>query len=318
MSEKYMSSIAKEQPVVDTEAQTLKQSEQRVAIYEVAIKNAKTPEEAGKFADKLTEELEVQYAYYEEKSQEAEAVVDATPESESKDPLEALKKACEEKARAMAKTESGKEKIEKEVKELAEDLDYSDKKKSSKTIMKITGLLIGSMVGLGMFVNSNMKAENAKIDAAMMERAEFEAKLGAIDGEYKKFDQGIMQVIDGQLIDVNDSSNRFDEATGQRIMHSTSVMNENQLKSLEKAKGKLVIEDGKLQGTISDSDTTKYESGEWTKEDTINERAEINDVKRVAIEAERQAEQEKLDAEQQLIEDQKFRDMGLIPPSDMF
>jgi hypothetical protein len=76
MSEKYMSSIAKEQPVVDTEAQTLKQSEQRVAIYEVAIKNAKTPEEAGKFADKLTEELEVQYAYYEEKSQEASQSVD--------------------------------------------------------------------------------------------------------------------------------------------------------------------------------------------------------------------------------------------------
>jgi NCAIR mutase (PurE)-related protein len=63
MPQEYMSSIAKEvQPAVETEQQTIANTEKRVATYEVAIKNAKNPEEVIKFADKLQEELDVLYA----------------------------------------------------------------------------------------------------------------------------------------------------------------------------------------------------------------------------------------------------------------
>jgi BMFP domain-containing protein YqiC len=145
MPKEYMSSIAKEvQPVAETEQQTIENSQKRIEYYTHAINHCKPGEDEkiGKLSEKIQEELDVQYAYYEEKSKEAEAAVDAASESEVDEKLNDLKIVNQERAQVMAKTKEGQTNLKQEVAQL-EDVLVNTKSQSRKKRM-----LLGKILGI--------------------------------------------------------------------------------------------------------------------------------------------------------------------------
>jgi hypothetical protein len=152
MPKEYMSSIAKEtQPAVETEQQTIAKSEKRIATYESAIKNAKNPTELTTYTEKLQEELDVLYAYYEEKSKEVEVAVENLVASgtESTKAISKIINPVKSVLKALLVTEYGTKKVNDKIKQYdAEISDNSTNEKSVKTAKIMKNILTVAFVGV--------------------------------------------------------------------------------------------------------------------------------------------------------------------------